>query len=314
MLELKTADNALSQECAVALGFFDGVHCGHRAVLKAAVACAETQNLLPCAFTFAADSIRVKQGVPLSYLYTDAQKQSRMEDCGIRAVYCPPFSDLHTLGGEAFCRRVLVELFHAKEVFCGGDFRFGAKAAWDFDALCAFGKSMGFRVHLVDPVMCGTEKISSRMIRQALLDGEPEYAAKLLGAPYRIIGKVAHGNAIGRTKEVPTINMPFANGQLVPKYGVYVSRTQTPQGEYDSITNIGVKPTVSESGIAGAETYLLDFSGDLYETSCSVELLHFLRPERKFSELNELYHQIAEDQKNCRLWRQENENKYYEFL
>lgn len=89
---------------------------------------------MACAFTFAADSVPVKQGVPLTYLYTDAQKAELMQDCGIHGVYCPAFSELCALDGESFCRQVLVELLHAREVFCGGDFRFGAKAAWNIDS------------------------------------------------------------------------------------------------------------------------------------------------------------------------------------
>ena len=256
----------LAQKSAVALGFFDGVHLGHRAVLGVAARCAAEQELLACAFTFAADSVPVKQGVPLSYLYTDTQKAELMQDCGIHGVYCPAFSELCGLDGEAFCRQVLVELLHAQEVFCGG------------------------------------EKISSTAIRQAIRAGKPEQAANLLGVPYHVSGRVIHGAALGRTKAVPTINIPFAAGQLVPRYGVYVSRTHTPQGSFDSITDIGVKPTVSEAQLPAAETFLLHFSGDLYEQPCRVELLHFLRDEQKFPDVDSLYRQIAQDQKQCQEW------------
>ncbi|MFR3040897.1 riboflavin kinase, partial [Ruminococcus callidus] len=96
--------------------------------------------------------------------------------------------------------------------------------------------------------------------------------------------------------------IPFAAGQLVPRYGVYVSRTHTPQGSFDSITDIGVKPTVSEAQLPAAETFLLHFSGDLYEQPCRVELLHFLRDEQKFPDVDSLYRQIAQDQKQCQEW------------
>ena len=292
----------LAQKSAVALGFFDGVHLGHRAVLGAAARCAAEQELLACAFTFAADSVPVKQGVPLSYLYTDTQKAELMQDCGIHRVYCPAFSELCGLDGEAFCRQALVELLHAQEVFCGGDFRFGAKAAWNIDSLREFGSQFGFGVHQVAPVLCGGEKISSTAIRQAIRAGKPEQATNLLGVPYHVSGRVIHGAALGRTKAVPTINIPFAAGQLVPRYGVYVSRTHTPQGSFDSITDIGVKPTVSEAQLPAAETFLLHFSGDLYEQPCRVELLHFLRDEQKFPDVDSLYRQIAQDQKQCQEW------------
>lgn len=299
---LKHTDVPPLQKSAVALGFFDGVHLGHRAVLHAAVDYAQQKKLVPCAFTFAADSIPVKQGTALSYLYTDAQKHALMASCGIRRVYCPQFAELCALDGEAFCRKVLTDLFRAREVFCGGDFRFGAKAAWDITSLRAFGRQMGFSVHQVEPVLCDGEKVSSTAVREAMKNGAPERAARLLGKPYHVSGRVVHGAALGRTRAVPTINLPFAAGQLVPRHGVYVSRTHTPQGTFDSVTDIGVKPTVSAAQIPAAETFLLNFSGDLYEQPCTVELLHFLRPERKFPDVEALYQQIARDQEECRKW------------
>lgn len=300
------AETSLTQKSAVALGLFDGVHLGHRAVLQAATACARQNQLLPCAFTFAVASVPMKQGVPLDYLYTDVQKRLLLAQCGIKALYCPSFQELKEMDGAAFCRRILKEKLQAEEVFCGGDFRFGAGAAWDFDALCGFGKAMGFRVHCIEPVRNGGEKISSTMIRQKLREGKAEEAAVLLGAAYQIFGRVSHGAALGRTRAVPTINIPFADGQLVPRYGVYASRTHTSEGVWDSITNVGVKPTVSTEKRPGAETFLLDFSGDLYDTDCLVELLHFLRPEQQFPDVDALYRQIAQDQAACRAWLQQN--------
>ena len=135
-----------------------------------------------------------------------------------------------------------------------------------------------------------------------------ETAAGMLGTAYRISGSVVHGAALGRTRAVPTINIPFAPGQLVPRYGVYVSRTHTPQGSFDSITDVGVKPTVADAQAPAAETFLLDFSGDLYEQPCRVELLHFLRDERKFPDVESLYGQIARDQEQCREWLKNHKN------
>ena len=279
----------------MALGFFDGVHLGHRAVLQRTVSYAQTMGMTACAFTFAASSLRIKQGAKLRYLYSDAQKLALLEQCGIESVYSPDFSRLRDDDGAQFCRRVLQERFHAKAVFCGKDFRFGAKAAWDFQDLCRFGETYGFSVEPIPPVCYDGAVISSTRIRQALSDGAVELAAALLGAPYCICGSVIHGAALGRTHAVPTINLPFAPGQLVPKYGVYVSRTHTRQGVFASVTNVGTKPTVSDRHTVGAETFLLDFSGNLYEHPCKVELLTFLREEEKFSDTDALYAQIRED-------------------
>lgn len=301
-MNLLGMDSAVSASGAVALGLFDGVHLGHRAVLNAAAACANAHGYTACAFTFAADSVPQKRGYTLEYLYTDVQKFALMEKCGITAVYASAFGEICALDGERFCQSVLIDRFHAKDVFCGADFRFGAKAAWNVEALEAFGIQMGFRVHRISPVCYGGEVISSTRIRRAVKTGMAEHAAALLGAPYQICGNVIHGAARGRKHAVPTINIPFASGQLVPAYGVYVSRTHTKQGTFDSVTDIGVKPTVSQTQPPAAETFLLSFSGDLYNQPCTVELLHFLRAEQKFPDETALYRQIARDQQDCLAW------------
>lgn len=306
MVRLHLEDKPSQQKSAVALGFFDGVHLGHRAVLGAAAAYAARHRVRACAFTFSAATVPVKQGVPLAYLYPDAQKFSLLESCGMDAVFSPSFPELCRLDGEAFCRKVLQELFQAQAVFCGGDFRFGAKAAWDISALRHYGETLGFSVHQVEPVRWEGEKISSTSIRIAIRNGEMQRAAQLLGAPYQICGTVVHGTAQGRAHAVPTINLPFAPGQLVPRYGVYVSKVYTVGGSYDAITDVGVKPTMGEGHSPAAETFLLDFSGDLYDQPCRVELLHFLRDERKFPDTAALYAQIHLDQQQCKAWLAQN--------
>lgn len=289
----------LCQGSAAALGVFDGVHLGHRRVLSAAAACKE-QGLLPCAFTFHSATLPMKHGKPFSYLYPEAQKLRLLEECGIQAVLNPAFSEVQAMDGAAFCREILLGQLCAREVFCGRDFRFGKGAAWGFEELRRFGDAMGFAVHAVPPVELGGEKVSSTRIRACLKAGRPEQAAQLLGAPYTITGTVCHGKALGRTISFPTINLPFLQGQLVPAHGVYLSRNHTPGGSFWGVTNIGVKPTVSQANIPLAETHLLDFEGDLYGTACSVELLHFLRPEQKFENIDALCCAIGQDCQKAR--------------
>lgn len=287
---------------AVALGFFDGVHLGHRSVLQHTVDFARTHSMKPCAFTFATDSLPVKQGSSIEYLYREEQKEKLLYNCGMEELYCPKFQQLCDLDGRTFCRQVLKERFHAGAVFCGNDFRFGKRAAWEFQDLVRFGYEMNFQVICVDAVRLGTEKISSTLIRQTLKDGDVVGAKRMLGQPYYISGRVQHGKALGKTQGVPTINLPFAQGQLVPKYGVYISQTRTPQGRFPSVTNIGLNPTVEERKVAVAETYILDFDGDLYDQPCTIELLQFLRPERKFPTQRELFAQIKADSEAARIW------------
>lgn len=295
-MAIESVNQPLRRNSAAALGLFDGVHIGHQAVLKAAVTMAEQQGLLPCAFTFDSAALPVKQGKVLQYLYSEQQKQAYMDALGIRHLYCPDFSVVHTMDGESFCREILCGMMQVSHVFCGSDFRFGAKAAWNFQDLCRFGAQMGFAVHEVAPVRMNGDVVSSTAIRQHLLSGQPEAAAAMLGRPYSLRSIVSHGNEIGRTISFPTINQPFQPGQLVPKYGVYVSLADTPLGSFYGVTNVGIKPTIhGGEKLPLAETHLLDFSGNLYDMPCEVQLLHFLRSEQKFGSLAELQQAIALD-------------------
>ena len=175
-----------------------------------------------------ADSVPVKQGVPLTYLYTDAQKAELMQDCGIHGVYCPAFSELCALDGESFCRQVLVELLHAREVFCGGDFRFGAKAAWNIDSLREFGRQMALPCIRSTRCFAAARKFRLRRSVMRSVGASRRTAAGNAGdGRTGISGSVVHGAALGRTRAVPTINIPFAPGQLVPGTGfMFPGRTR----------------------------------------------------------------------------------------
>ncbi len=275
---------------SVALGLFDGVHRGHRAVLSAAA-----QYQRSGVFTFTPESIPQKHGAPFQYIYPSQQKFALLRDLGMAEIYAPDFATICALDGETFCKNILLEHFHANDVFCGADFRFGKGASCNTDDLRNFGEKFGFSVHCIAPVCCDGEKISSTRIRSAIAAGNMELSADLLGAHYQLLSEVVAGNAIGREHAVPTVNMTFSPRQLVPRYGVYVSRTVTPAGTFDSITNIGVKPTICTDATPVAETNLFQFSGNLYGTICRVELLHFLRDEKKFPSKEALYAQIKQD-------------------
>ena len=294
-----TAAKSLSENSAAALGLFDGVHLGHRSILERAAE-SRREGLIPAVFTFNTESFPRKHGHPFEYICTQERKLSILENIGIECIYSPDFADIQEMDGETFCREVLVNTLRAKKVFCGSDFRFGRKAGWNFDSLAQFGKEMGFEAVLVDAVMHGGQEVSSTRIREHLKAGEPEKAACLLGRPYAVTGEVLHGKALGRTIDFPTINQLFKKGQLVPGKGVYLSRVHTSKGTYNGITNIGVKPTVSEENIPLAETYLFDFSGDLYGQDCTAELIRFIRPEQKFESITALRTAIAKDCETAR--------------
>ena len=277
---------------AAALGFFDGVHSGHRAVLKAAAAM-KMKGLVPCAFTFPPESTAGKGN---DYIYGSAEKEFIMkEHCGIEKIYSPQFTDVCGMSGDSFARDILRKEMNVSYVVCGNDFRFGRDASCGVAELAEFGRKYGFDVQTVDDVCIGNERVSSTLIRRLLSKGEVRRAGLMLGEPYIIMKEIASGARIGRTIGFPTANQLFSKGQLVPAYGVYSSRTLYEGKWYPSMTNIGMKPTVGYGGAPLAETYISGFSGDLYGKTVQVVLLEFIRHEKRFSDIEQLRQQIKLD-------------------
>ncbi len=279
---------------AVALGLFDGVHLGHRRVLELVLA-QKVNGMRPSVFTFATESIGVKHDAALDYLYPTEQKCAMLRECGMEHISHHPFAEVCDMEGEEFVQKILVHRFSAGYVCCGEDFRFGRNAAWNVQDLRRFGEQYGFAVQLAEAVRVDGETVSSSRIRELLHSGEVSHAAKLLGAPYTIAQEVVHGAQLGRTIGFPTMNQVFAQGQLVPKFGVYASRTVLDGVSYPSITNVGRKPTVQYDGRPLAETYVIGAKGEFYGKTIPVALLGFIRPERKFDSLAALTAQMHKD-------------------
>lgn len=284
-----------NKKSAVALGLFDGVHLGHRAVINAALA-QRKNGLSAVVFTFGPDCVLKKAGGASGYIYTQTEKEKILwEMIEVDDIVSPPFESLCSLTGEEFAREILCRQLGAAHVCCGNDFRFGRNAACGAHELMGFGKRFGFDVEVVSPVEYGGSIVSSSRIRELLLKGDISSANDLLGFNYFINAKVTDGNHIGRTIDFPTINQSFGEGQLVPKFGVYSTFTNVGGKVLPSITNIGVKPTISGERAPLAETHIIGFSGDLYGKNVDVCFKSFIRPEMKFSSLGELKAQIAED-------------------
>jgi riboflavin kinase/FMN adenylyltransferase len=281
---------------AVALGLFDGVHLGHRAVL--AEACAQRKkHLIPAVYTFEPESAVYKPDSSAGFIYGTEAKRKLMVECGISGVIFADFGAVRKLSGEEFAWKVLRERVNAMFVCCGRDFRFGRDASCGAEELKAFGKKYGFEVQVVEDVLFGDSIVSSREIRRMLTEGDIKGANTLLGKPYTVSGKVVDGSHIGHTIGFPTVNQLFGRGQLVPAYGVY-SGTVCVDGEnYRTVTNIGVKPTIAGERSPLAETHILGYSGDLYGRELDVELNGLIRSERRFASLDELKAQISEDVK-----------------
>lgn len=286
--------------CAVALGYFDGVHCGHRMVLGSVVRYAAENGLAPAAFTFELPGNQTLKG---GRILSAAQKHLRMESLGIEQYLEPPFEAFRDLSPEDFVQKVLVECFRAKAAFCGKNFTFGARAAGDVEMLHTLCEPLGISVHIVPMAQYGAQAVSSTRIRAALEEGRLDDANAMLGAPYAIDWQVTHGKGVGTSRlGTPTVNQNYPPDALQPCTGVYLTRIWLQDRWWPAATGIGRRPTVDESADAAVtcETYVPDFSGDLYGQAPVLEFHRYLCPIRKFrtlQELSELIRRAAEESK-----------------
>lgn len=279
---------------AVALGLFDGVHLGHREVIKYPVQL-EKNKFVPSVFTFKNSSLYKKQGRSIEYIYTDTQKETIIINLGIKEIFSLNFNIIKNLSGEEFVREILIKTINAEYVVCGDDFKFGKNASCGIRELSELGKKYNLIVRIAENVKLQNESVSSRKIRECLKNGDIQTANIMLGSDYHIDGEVVHGRQLGRTLNFPTINQAFEFNQLVPRKGVYQSVANVNGILYDSITNIGVRPTVDDEIQPLSETHILNFSGDIYGRNINVTLKKFIRDEKKFSSVEELRNQISED-------------------
>ena len=278
----------------LALGNFDGVHRGHRAVLRAAHAARPELPL--AALTFEPHPREhFRPDDPPFRLTLAAGKAAALRAAGAGLVIALPFdAGFAAMSAEDFVTEVLHRGLGAKHLACGADFAFGHRRGGDVGFLAAQAEKLGMGLTIVPPVADETGPISSSRIRRALQDGYPERAAAALGRPWTIHGPVSHGDKRGRTIGFPTANVPLGR-HLEPARGVYAVEVTLADGRVvPGVANIGLRPTVggSESRV---EAHLFDFSGDLYGQEVAVGLRHFLRPEQKFAGLPALVAQIGAD-------------------
>ncbi len=287
----------------VAMGNFDGVHRGHRAVLEAARAARPDAPFGVVTFDphprrfFAPDA-------PPFELMTAATKARRLEKLGVERLFTLPFGpDLAALTAEAFARDILVERLGVAHVTVGADFRFGARRSGDAATLAALGEALGFGVTAA-PILGDGDAgdVSSSAIRTALREGRPEEAARILGHWHRIEGPVLHGDKRGRVLGYPTANMSL-DGLMTPRFGVYAVLVDVLEGPwtggYRGVASLGVRPMFGENQ-PNLETHLFDFMGDLYDARISVALVAFQRPELSFDGVDALIAQMAEDSAEAR--------------
>lgn len=285
----------IAEPTAVAIGYFDGVHLGHKAVLKKARSY-KAKGLKTGVFTFSTASAHPKSGKGNNRLVTKDYKIRLMRRMGVDYLVMPEFSEIMELSPEAFVKEVLREKLNARVVCCGDDFRFGKNACGDTEVLKKLCEKHCIDLVVVPKIEQDGKPISSTRIRTAIEAGKVDEAEKLLGRPYSYDFEVVHGRRVGRTMDFPTINQFFDEGMLIPKYGVYASYVVIDGAKKAAVTNIGVHPTFKGSDEARpvSETFVIDYTGNLYKQNIEVCLIKHLRSE-KFAGVEELKEQMAAD-------------------
>jgi len=289
-----------------AIGNFDGVHRGHRALIAEAKVQAEARKSPLAVLTFEPHPQEFFRPSPECFRLTPLRTKARLlADLGVDALFALTFdADMAKRSPQDFVLNVLVGGLGISGVVVGHDFEFGQKRAGNLATLSYMGEMEGFSVTAFDTVSAtGTEKISSTLIRQMLKQAKPEEAARLLGHPWSIEARVEHGDARGRTMGFPTANMHLGHC-LAPAYGVYAVRVDILDGDravgrHDGVANFGIRP-MYQVNVPLMETHLFDFAGDLYGKYLSVELIQYIRPEAKFPSLDALIAQIGADAAKAR--------------
>jgi riboflavin kinase/FMN adenylyltransferase len=282
---------------SAAIGNFDGVHLGHRAVIDLA---REVQSGPLAVLTFEPHPREVfRPDAPPFRLMDAAARSHQLEELGVEILFELPFNEtLRQMTDSAFCEHVLHEGLGLSHVTVGADFRYGKGRSGTATSLKAAGAALGFGVTVADLIKEATDdNVSSTAIRAALTAGDPRRAALMLGHWHRFEGPVIHGEKRGRTLGYPTANMSVG-GRHPPRFGVYAVTVDVLAGpyagQYDGAASLGVRPMFGENQ-PNLETFLFDFKGDLYGTPISVALIDFLRPEMKFDSLDGLLVQMEKD-------------------
>lgn len=288
---------SLPEGAAVCLGNFDGVHLGHQRLFDCAREMKDARAAsCTCAWTFTSVA---KPDSSASCLTDTAAKLSLFAQYGLDYAVFEEFSDVCDTPAPDFVTRYLCEELKIGGVVCGFNFRFGKGGEGDSQLLSALAGECGIHSAVVDAVLFEGEVISSTLIREYIEKGNISKAAKLLGHPFSIEFPVLHGNELGRTMGIPTINQSFPEGHIIPQLGIYACTCFVDGEIYLGVSNVGVRPTVSDEGTVNCETHIINYSGDLYEKEIRIEFYERLREEMKFDSVDALRRQIRIDISEC---------------
>ena len=287
----------------IALGFFDGVHLGHAALLRRTVEEARSRGCSAAVFTFDRLPRELITGIPCPLINSPEDRRDILQRLyGVDEVLMVPFDhDMMNTEWDAFVTELLVKRYHAVHLVAGEDHHFGRKNGGSPELLQALCTQLGLGCDIIPEVNLSGTPVRSTYIRRLVELGQMERAMAFLGHPHQLTQVVQHGNRIGRTIGVPTINLRMPANVLVPSHGVYATQVVLEDGRrYSAVTNVGVRPTVADGRGVTVEPWLLDFDGDLYGQSVRVELFTKLRDEIRFDSLEALKRQIGQDADSTR--------------
>ena len=295
------------KEKVIALGFFDGVHLGHAALLRRTVEEAARRGITPAVFTFDRPPKEVLTGTPCPLINSPEDRKDLVQRLfGIREVLMVPFDhEMMTTPWDDFVTNILVGRYHAVHLVAGHDHHFGHKNQGSPELLMEKCRELGLGCDIIPKVEVGGITVSSTYIRRLVEMGQIERANRFLGHPHVLTGTVRHGRGLGSSRLFPTANLIIPPHVLVPSHGVYVTRaTLEDATSYAAVTNVGTRPTVNSGSDITVEACLLDFEGDLYGKTLRVEFFQHLRDEIRFDSLDALKAQIAADADTTRAYFQ----------
>lgn len=289
-----TLDFFVKEPTVLSIGKFDGLHRGHE-LLMDSVFEKKKEGLKAAVFTFDIPPKKTFGQDMGALLTTNEEKMHLFETIGIDyLIECPFTDEVMHMPAEEFLKRMVKQL-SIRCIVAGTDCSFGYQRRGDYKMLQQYAPVYHYEARIVDKMQYKGRDISSTYIREEIAAGNMEKAHMLLGYAYFVQGEVVHGNQIGRTIGIPTINLIPPKEKLLPPFGVYVVKAEIENKRYNGIANVGCKPTIQGNNPIGVETHLLDFSGDLYGKHAKISFLKRVRGERKFHDVEELRQQMEKD-------------------